>query len=60
MDLLLAAAERPGIFDVTPFHMHLDVIGVLGALVVLYEYGLRRLAPIYAPRGEIAVTRRQR
>ena len=57
---ILAAADSPGIFDVTPFHMHLDVVGVLAAMVILYEYGLRRLAPLYAPRGEVVVTRGQR
>jgi putative membrane protein len=40
--------------------MHFDVIGVLAAIAVLYEYGLRRLAPLYAPRGEVVVTSRQR
>ena len=40
--------------------MHFDVIGALAALAILYEYGLRRLAPLYAPRGEIAVTKKQR
>ncbi len=29
-------------------------------MVVLYEYGLRRLAPIHAPRGEVVVTSGQR
>ena len=58
--VLLAAAESVRISDVTPFHLHLDVIGVLGAMVVLYEYGLRRLAPIHAPRGEVVVTPGQR
>jgi cytochrome c oxidase assembly factor CtaG len=40
--------------------MHLDVIGVLGAAVLLYEYGIRRLAEFHAPRGEVVVTRGQR
>lgn len=57
---MFVAAESVGISDVTPFHLHLDVLGVLGAMVLLYEYGLRRLAPIHAPRGEIVVTSRQR
>jgi putative membrane protein len=57
---ILAAADSVGISDVTPFHLHLDVVGVLAAIVVLYEYGLRRLAPIHAPRGEVAVTSWQR
>ncbi len=40
--------------------MHLDVIGVLAAMVLFYEYGLRRLAPLHAPRGEVVVTKGQR
>ncbi len=60
MGALLAAADSVRISDVTPFHLHLDVVGVLGAMVVLYEYGLRRLAPIHAPRGEVVVTSGQR
>ncbi len=46
--------------EVAPFHVHWDVIGLAVALVVGYVYGLRVLAPAYAPRGEPAVTRRQR
>ena len=57
---ILAAADSVGISDVTPFHLHLDVVGVLAAMVLLYEYGLRRLAPIHAPRGEVVVTSGQR
>lgn len=53
-------ADPTRISDVTPFHLHLDVVGVLAAMVILYEYGLRRLAPVYAPRGEVAVTPGQR
>lgn len=56
----IAASPPATIHDVLAFHLHLDVIGVLGALVVLYEYGLRVLAPEHAPRGETVVTRRQR
>lgn len=52
--------QHPGFFEVVPFHIHFDVLGVLGAMVILYEYGLRRLAVLYAPRGEVAVTRQQR
>ncbi|MDJ0924976.1 MAG: cytochrome c oxidase assembly protein [Acidimicrobiia bacterium] len=48
------------ILDVAPFHTHFDVLGVLLALVLLYEYGLRRLAAFHAPRGEVVVTRKQR
>lgn len=46
--------------EVLRFHFHGDVFGLVLALAVAYEYGLRRLAAAYAPRGEEAVTRRQR
>lgn len=46
--------------DVAPFHLHLDVIGVVVAAVIGLEYGVRRLAPAYAPRGEPPITGRQR
>ena len=46
--------------DVLAFHPHLDVVGLVLALVVGYEYGLRRLRATLAPRGEQAVTPRQR
>ncbi len=46
--------------DILAFHAHLDVLGLTIALVIGYEYGLRKLAATHAPRGEIAVTRRQR
>lgn len=42
------------------FDLHLQVIAIAAALIGVYEYGLRRLAPHYAPRGEPAVTVRQR
>ncbi|MEE8331987.1 MAG: cytochrome c oxidase assembly protein [Acidimicrobiia bacterium] len=42
------------------FHMHWDVLGIVLALGVGYTYGLRLLMPTLAPRGEVAVTRRQR
>lgn len=48
------------VFDVAPFHLHLDVLGLVLAMAVGYEYGIRRLAAHYAPRGEPAVTNRQR
>lgn len=54
------AATADSFGEVAPFHMHLDVIGVLGAMVFLYEYGIRRLAEFHAPRGEPIVTRGQR
>ncbi len=46
--------------DVAAFHVHLDVLGIVVALAVGYEYAVRRLAADYAPRGEPAVTTRQR
>ncbi|MET0831419.1 MAG: cytochrome c oxidase assembly protein [Acidimicrobiia bacterium] len=46
--------------EVAPFHVHWDVIGVIVGAAVAYEYGIRRLAPVLAPRGEPAVTRAQR
>ena len=46
--------------DVVSFHLHLDVLGVIVAAVIGYEYAVRRLAVHYSPRGEVAVTRRQR
>jgi putative membrane protein len=57
---LLAATTTDSITEVAPFHLHLDVLGVLGAIVLFYEYGVRRLAEFHAPRGEIVVTQRQR
>jgi putative membrane protein len=42
-----------------PFHIHLDVVAVVVALVIGYVYGLRRLAVRHAPLGEPAVTGRQ-
>jgi putative membrane protein len=42
------------------FHLHLDVLGLAAGLVILYEYGLRRLAPTFCPRDEVAVTTRKR
>ena len=55
------AAELPQTTsDVLAFHLHLDVLGVVLALIVGYEFGLRRLSEHYAPRGEVVVSRRQR
>lgn len=42
------------------WHPHWDVFGLIAGLAVLYEMGLRSLADTYAPRGEPAVTGRQR
>ncbi len=46
--------------EVVPFHLHLDVVGLVVAAAVFYEYAIRRLAPTHAPRGEPVVTRFQR
>ncbi|HSF84277.1 MAG TPA: cytochrome c oxidase assembly protein [Acidimicrobiia bacterium] len=46
--------------EVVTFHLHLDVVGLVVAAGVFYEYAIRRLAPHFAPRGEIVVTRLQR
>ena len=46
--------------DVLAFHLHADVLGILTALVLAYELSVRRLAGTLAPRGEPAVTGRQR
>ena len=55
--LVLAVADTG---DVLAFHLHLDLIGVVVAAAVGYEYSVRRLARFHAPRGEPTVTLRQR
>jgi putative membrane protein len=45
--------------DVLAFHTHWDVLGLVAFLALGYWYGIKRLAPTHAPRGEEAVTRRQ-
>ena len=61
MAVVPAAATGPvTTSDVLAFHLHGDVLGVVVALILGYELGLRRLAPALAPRAEPAVTRRQR
>ena len=45
--------------DAFPFHVHLDVLGVVVALLVFYVYGIRVLAARHAPPTEPVVTRRQ-
>ncbi len=45
--------------DVLAFHFHWDVLGLTLALAFAYWYGLRRLAPRYAPQGERPVTTAQ-
>ena len=46
--------------SVVSFHFHLDSLALVAALVIGYEYGLRRLVAGYAPRGEEPVTTKQR
>ena len=43
-----------------PFHLHLDVVVIVIALVAGYEYAIRRLAPKYCPGDEKPVTNGQR
>lgn len=57
---MIAAAAPVTTSDVLAFHLHIDVLVVVAALVVGYEVALRRLAPRFAPRGEPAITPRQR
>ena len=45
--------------DAFPFHVHMDVMGVVVASVGLYVYGVRRLAARHAPSGEPVVSGRQ-
>jgi putative membrane protein len=56
----VVAVAADSFSNIAPFHVHFDVLGVLAAMVLLYEYGVRRLAQNYAPRGEVIITRRQR
>jgi putative membrane protein len=56
----LAADIPQSTSEVLAFHLHLDVVGMVVALVAGYEYGIRRLGPLYAPKGEIVVTTAQR
>jgi putative membrane protein len=57
---MLAAALPQTTDEVLAFHLHLDVLGLLIAIAVAYELGIRRLGPSLAPQGEPIVTRRQR
>jgi len=45
---------------VTAWHLHPDTLGLVLALAVFYELGLRRLQSEYAPQGKAAVTTKQR
>ena len=58
--LVLAAVGPATTSDVLAFHLHIDVLGIVAALVIAYEVALRRLADSFAPRGEPIVTRFQR
>lgn len=49
---------RIGLGDI-PFHLHGDTLAILVVLAAAYSYGLRRLAPRYAPTGEAPWTGRQ-
>jgi putative membrane protein len=42
--------------EVLQFHIHWDVLGLIAVLVIGYIYGIRALAPRYAPQGEPIVT----
>lgn len=42
------------------YDLHLDVIGLTAGLLLLYEYGIRRLAAAYCPTDEQPVTTRKR
>lgn len=58
---VLGQAADPATFsEVISFHLHLDVFGFALALVIGLEYGVRRLSAAYAPRGEAAITAKQR
>jgi putative membrane protein len=57
---MLAAALPQTTDEVLAFHFHFDVLGLLIAMAVANELGIRRLGPTMAPRGEPIVTRRQR
>ncbi len=46
--------------EILAWHPHLDTYGLILGLAVGYELGIRRLAELYAPRGEAVVTRAQR
>lgn len=43
-----------------PFDPHLDVLGLVIALAIGYEYGIRRLADVYCPPDEVPVTNGKR
>ena len=45
--------------DLSPFHVHLDVLAVVLVLEGAYLWAIRRLGPRVLPRGEAAASRRQ-
>ena len=56
----MPVAPPPSVgLDAFPFHLHLDVLGIVVAALVFYVYGIRVLARRHVPVGEAAVTRRQ-
>jgi len=59
MSLIVSQAST-SFGELVQFHAHLDVIGIAAAMLIGYFYGLRKLAERYAPRGEEAVTVRQK
>ncbi len=61
MDTLSVVATLPATTaDVLEFHLHGDVLGIIAALTIGYEFSLRRLAPTLVSSGQKVVTRRQR
>jgi len=52
------AAASVGL-DAFPVDIHIELFGIVAALAAGYIYGIRRLAPRYAPQGEPTVTGRQ-
>ena len=61
MSSVLAVVSAPATTsEVLAFHLHGDVLGIIAALVIAYEAGLRLFGPTLALRGEVAVSVRQR
>ena len=56
----MPVAPPPSVgLDAFPFHLHLDVLGIVVAALVFYVYGIRVLARRHVSVGEVAVTGRQ-
>jgi putative membrane protein len=45
--------------EVLAFHLDLDVIAVVVALLLIFHLGIRKLGPRFVPQGEAVVTRSQ-